>query len=142
MRGASRLTWILPSAALVVLIAQIMACVLAYRYVAPIDAAWEADPERLRGVLHARPAGVWAARRALALIWMATVPVAMAATMLAVSAIDRFCAQGAVHTFAQTVTVAGVTTSITGVVLAVLAVLEILSSRRTASGCRPDRRAC
>lgn len=128
VRAAARLTGILPSAALVVLIARTIACVLACLRLAPIDAAWEADPERLRGVLHAQPAGVWAARRALALIWMATVPVAMAATILAASAIDRFSAQGAVHTFAQTVTVLGVSTSIAGVVLAVLAVLETLSS--------------
>lgn len=95
---------------------------------APIDAAWEADPARLCGVLAGHPADVSAARQALALIWMATIPVAMAATILAASAIDRFYAQGAVHTFAQTVTVAGVITSVAGVVLAVLAVLEILSS--------------
>lgn len=121
------MTWILPSVALVVLGAQILACVLAHLHVAPIDAAWERDPERLRGVLHAHPASVSAARQTLALIWIATVPVALAATLLAASAINRFRSEGAVRTFAQVVTAAGLCTCIAGVFLAVLAIFEILS---------------
>lgn len=128
MSGASTLTWILPSVALALLGAQILACVLAHLHLAPIDAAWERDPERLRGVLHSHPADVWEARQVFALVWMATLPVAFAATLLAASAIDRFRAEGAVRAFAQVVTMAGLLTCVAGVFLAVLAVLEILSA--------------
>ncbi|WP_123939431.1 hypothetical protein [Curtobacterium sp. PhB137] len=106
---------------------QIIACVIADLHLAPIETAWEADPGRLRGVLHARPADVSSARQTLALIWTATVPVALAATLLAATAIDHFRAQGAAHTFAQVVTMVGVTISVAGVVLAVLGVLKIQS---------------
>lgn len=125
--GVARLTWILPSAALVLLVMQIIACVIADLHLAPIETAWEADPDRLRGVLHARPADASSARQTLALIWTATVPVALAATLLAATAIDHFRAHGAAHTFAQVVTMVGVTISVAGVVLAVLGVLKILS---------------
>lgn len=113
--------------ALALLGAQILACVLAHLHLAPIDAAWERDPERLRGVLHSHPADVWAARQVFALVWSATLPLAFAATLLAASAMDRFRAEGAVRAFAQLVTMAGLLTCVAGVFLAILAVLEILS---------------
>ncbi|PZE35760.1 hypothetical protein [Curtobacterium sp. MCPF17_031] len=126
LRNRVKLAWILPTLALVLLAAQVFACVLTYVHTAPIDAAYDISPERGRGLLHARPADVTAAGLRLGLTWIATVPVALAATLLAASAIDRFRADGKVRVYAQSVTLVGLVGCIAGVVLAVLGVLELL----------------
>ncbi|WIB76689.1 hypothetical protein DEJ28_13655 [Curtobacterium sp. MCPF17_002] len=116
----------MPTLALVLLAAQMLACVLAYVHTAPIDGAYDVGAERGRGLLHARSADVTAAGLSLGLTWIATVPVALAATLLAASAIDRFRAEGKVRVYAQSVTLVGILGCIAGVVLAVLGVLELL----------------
>lgn len=103
-----------------------LACVLTYIHTAPIDAAYDVSPERGRGLLHARPTDVTAAGLRLGLTWIAAVPVALAATLLAASAIDRFRAEGKARVYAQTVTLVGILACIAGVVLAALGVLELL----------------
>lgn len=119
------LAWILPTLALILLAAQALACILAYVHTAPID-AYDVSAERGRGLLHARPADVTAAGWTLGLRWIATVPVALVATLLAASAIDWFRAEGKVRVYGQTVTLVGLVGCIAGVVLAVLGVLELL----------------
>jgi hypothetical protein len=126
LRNRGKLAWILPTLALVLLAAQMLACVLTYVHTAPIDAAYDVSPARGRGLLYARPADVAAAGLSLGLTWIATVPVALAATLLAASAIDRFRAEGTIRVYAQTVTLVGIAGCIAGVVLAVLGVLELL----------------
>ncbi|PYY36459.1 hypothetical protein DEI89_04635 [Curtobacterium sp. MCBD17_030] len=120
------LAWILPTLALVLLAAQMLACVPVYVHAAAIDAAYDVGAERGRGLLHARPADVAAAGLSLGLTWIATIPVALAATLLAASAVDRLRAEGKVRVYAQTVTLVGILGCIAGVVLAVLGVLELL----------------
>ncbi|WIB79077.1 hypothetical protein DEJ28_08240 [Curtobacterium sp. MCPF17_002] len=126
LRSRVTLAWILPTLALVLLAAQMLACVLTYVHTAPIDGAYDVGAERGRGLLHARSADVTAAGLSLGLTWIATVPVALAATLLAASAIDRFRAEGKVRVYAQSVTLVGILGCIAGVVLAVLGVLELL----------------
>ena len=125
LRTRGKLAWILPTLALVLLAAQVLACVLVYIHTAPIDATYDVSAERGRGLLHARPAEVLAAGRALGFTWIAAVPVALAATLLAASAIDRFRADGNVRVYAQSVTLVGLVGCVAGVVLAVLGVLEL-----------------
>ncbi|WP_148058227.1 hypothetical protein [Curtobacterium sp. PhB78] len=90
-----------------------------------MDAAFPADG---RGVLRARAPEVVGATEFLRLTWITSLPVAVAATLLASAAQDRFYAEGAARTFAQIATLIGVAGCIGGVVLAVLGFLWILTT--------------
>jgi hypothetical protein len=64
--------------------------------------------------------------RILAFTWIGALPVAVAATLLAASTIDRFHAEGAARVFAQSMTLIGIAGCVAGVVLAALGALELL----------------
>jgi hypothetical protein len=118
---------VLPTLSLVLVAAHALACVLAYMHTAPIDAAYYYSSDKAGlGVLRARPADVMAADRILAFTWIAALPVAVAATLLAASTIDRFHAEGAARVFAQSMTLIGIAACVAGVVLAALGALELL----------------
>lgn len=119
------IVWALPGAALVLLAACALLCVVVYLHFARMDAAFPADG---RGVLRARAPEVVGATEFLRLTWITSLPVAVAATLLASAAQDRFYAEGAARTFAQIATLIGVAGCIGGVVLAVLGFLWILTT--------------
>ncbi len=117
--------WALPVAALVLLATCALFCVVVYLHFVRMDAAFPADG---RGVLRARDPEVVAATGLLSLTWITSLPVAVAATLLAPAAQDRFHAEGAARTFAQTATLIGVAGCIGSVVLVVLGILSILGT--------------
>lgn len=119
------IVWALPGAALVLLAACALLCVVVYLHFARMDAAFPADG---RGVPRARAPEVVGATEFLRLTWITSLPVAVAATLLASAAQDRFYAEGAARTFAQIATLIGVAGCIGGVVLAVLGFLWILTT--------------
>lgn len=129
MRESGRrqaLGWVLPTIALVVAALYASACVAAYMHTAPIDAAYQASGQSGLGVLRARPAGVMAADQTLGFTWIFALPAAVAATLLAISAVNRFHAEGAALVFAQLMTLVGIATCLAGVVLAALGALELV----------------
>lgn len=125
-RGRVEAAWLLPTVALVLLVAQVLACVLTSVHTAPIDAAYDGSAARGRGVLGTRPADVAAADWRLGLTWIAAVPVTFAATLLAASAVEKFGAEGTVRVYAQSVTLLGLVGCVAGIVLAALGVLELV----------------
>lgn len=125
-RRAQVLAWVMPSLALLLLSGGALACVLTAVHAAPLDAAYRASPESGRGVLAARPAHVMAADSALAVAWMASLPVAVVATLLAASARDRFRAQGTAAALATVVTVIGLLACFVGLVVAALGACRLL----------------
>lgn len=125
-RRAQVFAGVLPTLSLVLVAAHALACILAYTHTAPIDAAYESSGEAGLGVLRARPTDVMAADRILAFTWIGALPVAVAATLLAASTIDRFHPEGAARVFAQSMTLIGIAGCVAGVVLAALGALELL----------------
>lgn len=119
------LVWTLPVAALALLAACAVSCVIVYLHFAQMDAAFPADG---RGVLRARAPKVEAASELLSLTWIASLPITVAATLLASAAQDRFHAEGAARTFALIATLVGVAGCIGSVVLVVLGFLSILGT--------------
>jgi ABC-type transporter Mla maintaining outer membrane lipid asymmetry permease subunit MlaE len=116
----------MPSLALLLLGGEALACVLTAVHAAPLDAAYRASPESGRGVLAARPAHVMAADSALAIAWMASLPVAVVTTLLAASALDRFRAEGAARVVAHLTTVLGLSACVAGLVVAALGAVQLL----------------